>query len=174
MRLYLDTEAAAERLGLSPKTLRAQAAKGVLTGYKITPKRMVFAEDELIAYEQQHKGRFGVRSPNHPLHIAGNEPLDVAREWADGYIAGDIAAFDQEAYETLCFQIAPFMMSPVRAAPPEDFPRLFQVAVVVQREGIAPSMTSEDARFVNTGVLAAAKQFIVWQESQSSEPSNEA
>lgn len=163
MRVYYDTEAAAVKLNLSPKTLRMQVAKGVLPSYKVSPHRMVFAEDDLIAYEERHKGRFGVRSPNHPLHVAGREPLDAAREWADTFIEDKAIPFDQEAFEILCVRITPFMLSPVRTTPPEDFPRLFQIAVILEKEGRAKPVVSEEARVASTGVFAAADQFLTWQ-----------
>lgn len=68
MGLYFDTVSAAEYLGLSPKTVRAQAAKGVLRGEKLGPRRMVFAEAALADYRRAHLGRFGRRSPAHRRH----------------------------------------------------------------------------------------------------------
>lgn len=65
MGLYYDTESAAAFLGLSPKTVRAQAAKGVLRGHKLSPRRMIFAEHALEEYRRVHLGRFGTRSPAH-------------------------------------------------------------------------------------------------------------
>ncbi len=163
MRVYLDTEAAAARLNLSPKTLRMQAAKGKLPSYKISPRRMVFAEDDLITYEEEHRGRYGIGSPDHPLHVAGNDELTVARAWADAFITHPTVPFNLAAFERLCVQITPFLKAAIRTAPPEDFPRLFQIAVILHGEGRPIPKVSQKAALASEGVFKAADQFYTVQ-----------
>ena len=94
MGLYFDTVAAAQYLGLSPKTVRAQEAKGVLPGYKLGPRRLVFAEEALAEYRRRHLGKYGRRSPAHRQHNARSVPPITPRlrrcQEAIDLLAGDV------------------------------------------------------------------------------------
>src|SRR5947207_15646635 len=104
---YISTKEAATRLGLSPVTLRVQVQKGVLDAKRLSPRRLVFDEEEIEKYDRERKGKFGSASSSRV--VARNEMrdypaimaalLDLPEEEAANPVALDFlrAAFNKMA-----------------------------------------------------------------------------
>ena len=63
----LTLSQAADRLGVSRKTLVAQAKKGVLRA-TLTGNVYLLTGTEIERYRDQHLGKHGFANPSHPMH----------------------------------------------------------------------------------------------------------
>jgi excisionase family DNA binding protein len=64
--IVLSLHQAAERLGVSHRTLRAQAHKGVLRATRISERFYVVTEQEVERYRREHLGKPGPKPKRPP------------------------------------------------------------------------------------------------------------
>lgn len=71
---------------------------------------MIFDLEDIKAYERDHKGKFGTRSPGHPMNVL-NPALTAARRWAAAFGRYEAVPFNEGAFRLLCEQI----VSPIQS-----------------------------------------------------------
>lgn len=65
--VFYTVAEAAEHLGLSPRTIRAQIKNGALDGIMVG-RSLIISERKVKEYDERRKGPRGFASPDHPLH----------------------------------------------------------------------------------------------------------